>query len=202
MNNALKTLKLSSIIASIAIISYCPISIGLDKSGIDKNKKKSPEATSQVTNVKTFQNWTYMCEPQNKDVKEKTCYVVQVVSLESVDEKTKKKISNKIADYKIGYFQNEKGKKVVKLIENLPLGSLIPPGTGLINEKGELAKGAYAFCDKNGCVAISEINEDVVKKIATSEKTVVAFLGPDGKQINIPVAREGLDDAFKHLKSN
>jgi len=188
----------SATIVSFILISYASISLAANKSG-----KETPNvANSQIANIKSFQNWSYMCEPANKDNKEKTCYIIQVVSIETIDEKTKKKISTKLADYKIGYFSNEKGKKVIKFIETLPLGSLIAPGTGIVNEKGEIAKGAYSFCYKDGCIAITEISEEIVKKIISSEKSVIAFIANDGKQVNLPLAHEGLADAFKYLQAN
>jgi invasion protein IalB len=174
------------------------IGSSLDSVAAEKNKKAKLDTES-----KTFKNWSYSCEKNDADPKKKFCYISQVLSVESVEAKTKKKLTNRIADYKIGYFSSDKGGSVLKMVQTLPLGCLIQSGTAIIKDKSQIiAKGSYSVCYKEGCVAISEINEDIIQKIISSKESVVAFGSNENKQVNLQLSQEGLGEAFAYLKAN
>jgi invasion protein IalB len=162
----------------------------------------SKEPKPAVSDSKQFQDWSYYCEQSdNKENKNKLCYIIQTVSAQAEDAKTKKSSSIKIADYRIGYFNSEKGKPELKMLQTVPLNVAIKPGTALIKNGSEIfAKASYTTCTQNGCTAVLDLSDEMMKKIVSSKSMEIGFI-LNQKQTNLPLSLNGLSDAFKYLKS-
>jgi invasion protein IalB len=157
-------------------------------------------------NSKAFSNWSYSCEVNQKDSKNKLCSISQVVSSKVKDEKTKKDVTNNLAIYKIAYFKSEKGKDTLKFLQTVPLGNSLQAGTAIITQNKEkqeiLAKGIYTICYAQGCVAVTDINDEIIAKISSDANSSIAFVSSENKTLALPISNDGLKEAFQYLKKH
>ena len=86
------------------------------------------------------------------------------------------------------------------------MGTLIQAGTAIIKQNKDkqeiLAKGVYSICYTQGCIAVSDINDEIIDKIASDATSSLAFISSENKTLTLPISNEGLKEAFKYLKEN
>lgn len=139
---------------------------------------------------KKFGNWVLNCVAGDK--KKQICFLSQ-----QVNNTTKGKEREVLAVYQVGYFGQE---KELKIIEILPANIQIPVGTSIISSTKLIAPGKYVNCTAGNCQAIALISQDDLKTILSNEDNSIGIITAEGKQVNFPLFKNGLEEGLKALK--
>jgi invasion protein IalB len=99
--------------------------------------------------------------------------------------------------YQVGYFGDDK--KLI-IIQILPLGSLLQPGTAIIVNEKLLAPGKFTNCLSQGCRAIAEITENDLTEILNADQLQIGYVNLEGKTISVPLSNKGLKDGLAAIK--
>ena len=99
--------------------------------------------------------------------------------------------------YQIGYFGNDK--KLV-MIQILPLGSMLQPGTAIIISEKLLARGKFTNCSPQGCQAIAEMSESDLAEILNASQVSLGYVNMESKTVSVPVSNNGLKEGLAALK--
>lgn len=139
-----------------------------------------------------FDDWVVTCTPKSENADApQVCFLTQQIDLNQED---KKQI---LAIYQVGYFGDNKD---LKIIQTLPLGISVEAGTSLVSSQNLIAKGKFTTCTQAGCQAVASISADELKQFLANEENSVAFMNVDGKQINIPISKKGLEKGLAYLR--
>lgn len=138
---------------------------------------------------KLYGDWKHTCE-KLKDSKKTHCNIQQVISNKQDDKEVP------IASYQFSYTD----KKELKLLELLPHGILIQPGSSLIADKELLASGKFTFCQPAGCVAIADVSQGDLVNIYKAAEVSVVVMNTEGQQTGFPFSTKGLKEALAALK--
>lgn len=147
----------------------------------------SANVQAKPENGKKFKDWTVVCEKLPKSGKE-VCNIFQNVLNE------KKKAVLQVA---IGYLP---GMKKPQMLLTMPLGVLLEPG---LEFKGGTAKAVrlpFKVCVANGCVAMTMLDEAMIKGMKAGSKGGVKVAIAKDKVIEIPISLSGFTAAFNSLK--
>lgn len=149
---------------------------------------RSPAVYAALKEGQKFDDWAVACE-QDAD-KKQTCFLAQ--SLNSTEgEKTQQ-----IAQFRIGYF----GTKTIKMVQILPFGVALQPGTSIISGEKLLAPGKFTTCQPAGCIAVVEFGKDDLNTIMSNDKNFVGMISIEGKQMNVPLSNKGLKEGVASMK--
>ncbi|WP_341789502.1 invasion associated locus B family protein [Rickettsia endosymbiont of Polydrusus tereticollis] len=139
---------------------------------------------------KKFGNWSLNCSVDDK--KKQICFLSQ-----QINNTIKGKEQEVLALYQVGNFGQE---KEVKIVETLPANILIAPGTSIISGTQLIAPGKYVNCTLGNCQAVASISQSDLKTILSSDNNFVGVMTAEGKQVNFPLSKEGLEEGLKALK--
>lgn len=154
------------------------------------SKSNVVEATKKEG--KKFDDWVVSCTPKDNNADTpQTCFLTQQIDLNQDDKK------QVLAVYQIGYFGE---KKELKMIQTLPLGVSVEAGTSIVASKNLIAKGKYTTCTQAGCQALASMSAEELKQFLASDDNSVAFMNVEGKQINIPISKKGLEKGLAFLR--
>ncbi|MFY9589587.1 invasion associated locus B family protein [Rickettsia endosymbiont of Halotydeus destructor] len=140
---------------------------------------------------KKFGNWALSCIADDK--KKQICFLSQ-----QVNNTTKGKEQEVLAMYQVGYFGQE---KELKIIEILPANIQIPAGTSIISSTKLIAPGKYVNCTAGNCQAIAPLSQEDLKTILSNENNSIGVMNAEGKQVNFPLSKDGLEEGLKALKN-
>ena len=147
----------------------------------------SSNVHAKAEHGKKFKDWTVVCEKLPKSGKE-VCNIFQNVNNE------KKKTVLQVA---IGYLP---GMDKPQILLTVPLGVFLEPGLEFTPGNGKAVRLPFKVCVKNGCVAMSLLNEDAIKGMKAGTKGGVKFAVAKDKVIDVPVSLKGFTAAFNSLK--
>ena len=131
---------------------------------------KSNIVQASVKEGQKFGDWAVAC---TKDEKDKQICLLNQQSQITQDDKVEV-----LAAYQIGYVGDNK--KLV-MVQILPLGTLLQPGTAIISNEKLLAPGKFTNCSTQGCQALAEISEDDLKEILNANRSLIGYVNPEGK---------------------
>jgi invasion protein IalB len=150
---------------------------------------KSHIVEAALKSGQKFGDWTVACNKDDK--KQEICFLVQQFTT-TKDDKTQV-----LAVYQIGYFGKE---KALKMIQIVPLGVRLEPGTSIISVDNKLiAPGKFGICDAAGCQAVANISDEDLKTITSNSPNSLGIIGGDGKQANFPISNNGLKEGLEAL---
>src|SRR5205823_5467432 len=116
-----------------------------------------------------FEDWVVSCTPQNNDSGAAvTCFLTQQVNVTKEGKK-----QEALALYQIGYIGP---KKELRMIQTLPLGVRIEPGTSIVSAQKLIAAGKFTVCTNIGCQAVATISPSDLKTILDTDQNSVAFM--------------------------
>ena len=136
---------------------------------------------------KTFKDWTVACEKLPTSGEE-ICNIFQNVTNDS---------GKVVMQFVVGY--QPKSEQVQALI-TLPLGVMLPPGIELAAGTAKPFRVPYSVCVQNGCVAITKLDDEVIKGMQAGSKGSVKFAAARHQVVEVPVSLNGFTAAFKSLK--
>ncbi len=144
---------------------------------------------ASVKDGQKFGVWAVSCVKDDKDK--------QVCMLNQQSQITKDDKVEILAAYKLGYLGSDK--KLV-MVQILPLGSMLQPGTAIISNEKLLAPGKFTNCPTQGCQALAEVPEDDLKEILNSSESFIGYVNLEGKQVSVPFSSKGLKEGLTALK--
>ncbi len=159
--------------ASLLIIALCIVFVS--------------QAQAKPEKGKTYKDWTVVCEESPK-TKKKMCNIFQNVTND------KGKVAMQIA---IGYPPK---KTTPQALITLPLGVLLPPGVEFTGGSAKATRAPFGVCINNGCIAIVQLDETLIKGMKGGSKGSVKFVTAQQQVIEIPVSLRGFTAAFTSLK--
>lgn len=149
---------------------------------------RSPAVYAALKEGQKFDDWAVACE-QGAD-KKQSCFLAQ--TLNSKEGET----LQQIAQFRIGYF----GTKTLKMLQLLPFGVALQPGTSIISGEKVIAPGKFTTCQPQGCIALLELSKDDLNAIISNDKNFVGVISIEGKQMNIPLSNKGLKEGVSSMK--
>jgi len=144
---------------------------------------------ASVKEGQKFGDWAVTCVKDNNSK--------QLCLLNQQSQITKDDKTQVLAVYQVGYVGNDK--KLV-MVQILPLGSLIQPGTAIISNEKLLAAGKFTTCSSQGCQALAEISENDLKEILNSNQSLIGYVNAEGNQVSVPFSSKGLKEGLAALK--
>lgn len=149
---------------------------------------KAPNSEAANKAGKTYGDWKIACE-KNQSTKKEVCFAQQSVSV-TQDEK-----QVHIATYQFMYSGNN-----LKLIEILPQGILLQPGTSIIAGDKIIGNAKFTVCQNNTCLAVADISKDDLSIILKSESVSIGMFNHDAKQANLVLSTKGLQEVLAEIK--
>ena len=141
-----------------------------------------------------FQDWMVGCEqvevvadgqPQERE----TCYIFQNIAL--------KESGQRLLHIAVGYIAAT-GEPAA--IITLPLGVFLPPGVALHIDDAEPLRLPVQQCTAAGCRAVLALDEALVDRLRLGREARVNFVGPNRKEISVPVSLMGLTAGLRSLQ--
>jgi invasion protein IalB len=86
------------------------------------------------------------------------------------------------------------------MIQTLPLGVRIEPGTSIISSKKMIAPGRYTNCTQAGCQAIARITDLDLEAMLTSTENSLVFMNKNAQQLVLPLSVKGLKKGLNYIK--
>lgn len=166
---------------SISILRSMRIFMVLFSFVLVSNVQAKPEQGKKI------KDWTVVCEKLPKTQKE-ACYVFQNVTND------KGTVVMRIA---IAYLP-EKTKS--QALITLPLGVLLQPGIEFKGGAAEAFRVPFGVCVKNGCVAITELDDTIIKSMKSGTKGSVKFFVSQKKTIEISISLSGFTAAWDSIE--
>lgn len=139
---------------------------------------------------KKFGSWVLNCSTDAQ--KKQTCLLTQ-----QINNNIKDKEQEILAIYNIGYFGQEKDLKIVEVV---PANIQVAPGTSIVSGTKLIAPGKYVTCTAGSCQAVATISQSDLKTILANDNNSIALMNIEGKQINFPLSKDGLEEGVKALK--
>lgn len=167
--------------SSVSILRSALILITLFSFTLITNVQAKPEQG------KKFKDWTVVCEKLPKTQKE-VCNIFQNVTNDK---------GTVVMQIAIGY---PPGKTQAQALITLPLGVLLQPGIEFTGGTAKAFRVPFGVCVKNGCVAIAQLDETIIKGMKAGTKGNVKFAAAQKKVIEIPISLSGFTAAFNSLK--
>lgn len=137
---------------------------------------------------KVFGDWKISCTKDEK-TKKSTCVAQQVLSTKQEDKNLA------VATYQFFY-----DKKDLRMVQTLPQGILLQPGTSIVADKKLVSKGAFTICANNTCLAAANVSADERRKIVGAKELSLAMFNAQGKQFNLVISNKGLKKALDAMK--
>ena len=140
-----------------------------------------------------FKNWMVGCEQiqvlvEEQQQEREACYIFQNIAL--------KDSGQRLLHMAVGYLAAD-GKPAA--IITLPLGMYLPPGVALNIDEGEPVRLAVQQCTQAGCRAVLALDEALVARMKAGNQARVNFLGPNRKEISVPVSLLGFTAGMNAL---
>ncbi len=149
---------------------------------------KAPSSVAANKSGKVIGDWKITCE-QNKNAKKEICFAQQSISITQDNKQVP------LATYQFMYNDNN-----LKLIEILPQGILLQPGTSIIAGDKILANAKFTVCQNNTCVAVADISKNDLSTILKFESVSLGMFNSDAKQANLAFSTKGLKEVLEEIK--
>ena len=140
---------------------------------------------------KKFGDWVVVCDKTDK--KQKICFLSLTLSSSSKDSKE----SQFVANFKLGYFGKENN---LQMVQVLPFGINLPSGTTIASNKKAIAQGMFTTCQAFGCIAVTSLKDSDIAALEKDKNAFIGVFSSDGKQINFPLATQGMKEGLAALK--
>ena len=150
---------------------------------------KSNIVQASARDGQKFGDWAVSCTKVEGN--KKLCQLNQQSQI-TKDDKTEI-----LSMYQVGYFAND---NKLMMIQILPLGSLLQPGTAIIVNEKFIAPGKFTNCLSQGCRAIAEITESDLTEILKANQLQIGYVNIEGKTVSVPLSNKGLKDGLSALK--
>lgn len=147
-------------------------------------------ADASLKEGQKFDDWKVACVKGQDKSKKTICYLGQEVTI------TKDDKPQVLAMYQIGHFQDD---KKLRMIQILPLGIALQPGTSLMIGEKLIAPGKFTTCTAVGCNAVAEISNEDFEAILSVEKPALIFMNLEGTQVSLPISSKGLKEGIEAL---
>ncbi len=148
--------------------------------------KTSSEAAAEQ---KVYGDWKLACQ-KSESAKKEVCALQQNITVKQ-DEK-----QVPVAAYEFTYTD----KKDLKMIQVLPQGVLLQPGTSLIVGEKVIANAKFTVCQNGGCIAVADIAKEDLKLILSKDSVALGMFNSEGKQTDLLVSTKGLKEGLEALK--
>lgn len=172
----------------IQYISVFLVSIAFGLVGTTKaqTQTESPSLTTEV-----YRDWTLRCEIINADANQKNCEVLQTVLNQSGA------VLAQVA------FGKSKLPNKFLLVLQLPQGLLLSSTPKIFAEAEEIDLAVpYFSCFQNVCLAQTDIQFEMVDKLANAEDIIVSVTDRSTAPITIKLSPNGLAAAIGKLRSD
>ena len=134
-----------------------------------------------------FGDWKISCNKE-KDKKKQKCYAQQSISMKKDDKNVH------IVTYQFFYEDKD-----LKILQILPQGILLQPGTTFFADKKTLTKSKFTVCQNQNCMAVGKVGKDELKEILSKDKIKLGVFNISGKQINFEMSNKGLKKALNFI---
>lgn len=149
---------------------------------------RSPAVYAALKEGQKFEDWAVACELDAN--KKQSCFLVQALNSTEGDK------TQQIAQYRIGYF----GTKTIKMVQILPFGVALQPGTSIISGEKIIAPGKFTTCQPVGCIAALDLSKGDLDSIIANDQNFVGMISIEGKQMNVPLSNKGLKEGIASMK--
>lgn len=149
---------------------------------------QSPAVYAALKEGQKFDDWAVACELDAN--KKQSCFLAQTLNSKEGE------ATQQIAQFRIGYFNT----KSLKMVQLLPFGVALQPGTSIISGEKVIAPGKFTTCQPQGCIALLELSINDLDAITTNAQNFVGVISIEGKQMNIPISNKGLKEGIASMK--
>ncbi len=152
--------------------------------------KSAPATPAEAAEPKIYGDWKLACQ-KPEGAKKEICALQQSITVKQEDKQVP------VATYEFTYTDD----KALKMIQVLPQGVLLQPGTSLIVGDKVIANAKFTVCQNGGCIAVAEISKDDLKTILSKESVALGMFNNEGKQTDLLMSTKGLKEGLDALKS-
>ena len=150
---------------------------------------KIPSSIAANKSGTTHGDWKVACE-KNTTTKKDVCFIQQSLSVTQDDKQVP------LATYQFMYGED----KNLKLLEVLPQGILLQPGTSIIVGEKVLGNAKFTVCQNNTCLAVADVSKKDLDTILSGADVSIGMFNSEGKQTNLILSTKGLKEALNDIK--